>query len=99
MAGPHYSGKKLCHRINSLQAESPDCRIHGQLFDVSQRPNYEQLYAQALSALRAGEKTFFDAEQTRALDAKAPRENPSVTSSLSNEANTNLIARNNLSLF
>lgn len=32
--------------------------------DVSQRPNYEQLYAQALSALRAGEKTYFDAEQT-----------------------------------
>ena len=32
--------------------------------DVSQRPNYEQLYAQALSALRAGEKTYFDAERT-----------------------------------
>ena len=37
--------------------------------DVSQRPNYEQLYAQALSALRAGEKTFFDAEQTRLIMA------------------------------
>ena len=37
--------------------------------DVSQRPNYEQLYAQALSALRAGEKTYFDAEQTRLIMA------------------------------
>ena len=37
--------------------------------DVSQRPNYEQLYAQALSALRAGEKTYFDAEQTRQIMA------------------------------
>ena len=37
--------------------------------DVSQLPNYEQLYAQALSALRAGEKTYFDAEQTRLIMA------------------------------
>ncbi len=37
--------------------------------DVSQHPNYEQLYAQALSALRAGEKTYFDAEQTRQIMA------------------------------
>ena len=37
--------------------------------DVSQRPNYEQLYAQALSALRAGGKTYFDAEQTRLIMA------------------------------
>ena len=37
--------------------------------DASQRPNYEQLYAQALSALRAGEKTYFDAEQTRLIMA------------------------------
>ena len=37
--------------------------------NVSQRPNYEQLYAQALSALRAGEKTYFDAEQTRQIMA------------------------------
>ena len=37
--------------------------------DVSQLPNYEQLYAQALSALRAGEKTYFDAEQTRQIMA------------------------------
>ena len=37
--------------------------------DVSQHPNYEQLYAQALSALRAGEKTYFDAEQTRLIMA------------------------------
>lgn len=37
--------------------------------DVSQRPNYEQLYAQALSALRAGEKTYFDVEQTRLIMA------------------------------
>ena len=37
--------------------------------DVSQRPNYEQLYAQALSALRAGEKTYFDEEQTRLIMA------------------------------
>lgn len=37
--------------------------------NVSQRPNYEQLYAQALSALRAGEKTYFDVEQTRQIMA------------------------------
>ena len=37
--------------------------------NVSQRPNYEQLYAQALSALRVGEKTYFDAEQTRLIMA------------------------------
>ena len=37
--------------------------------NVSQRPNYEQIYAQALSALRAGEKTYFDAEQTRQIMA------------------------------
>lgn len=37
--------------------------------NVSLRPNYEQLYAQALSALRAGEKTYFDAEQTRQIMA------------------------------
>ena len=37
--------------------------------NVSQRPNYEQLYAQALSALRVGEKTYFDAEQTRQIMA------------------------------
>ena len=37
--------------------------------NVSQHPNYEQLYAQALSALRAGEKTYFDAEQTRLIMA------------------------------
>ena len=37
--------------------------------NVSQRPNYEQLYAQALSALRAGEKAYFDAEQTRLIMA------------------------------
>lgn len=35
--------------------------------DVSQLPNYEQLYAQALSALQAGEKTYFDAEQTKLI--------------------------------
>ena len=37
--------------------------------DVSQLPNYEQLYAQALSALLAGEKTYFDAEQTKMIMA------------------------------
>ena len=37
--------------------------------DVSQLPNYEQLYAQALAALQAGEKTFFDAEQTKLIMA------------------------------
>ena len=37
--------------------------------DVSQIPNYEQLYAQALSALQAGEKTYFDAEQTKLIMA------------------------------
>ena len=44
MAGPHYSGKKLCHRINSLQAESPDCRIHGQLFDVEPHNKADDFY-------------------------------------------------------
>lgn len=33
--------------------------------DVSKLPNYEQLYAQALAALRAGEKPYFDAAQTK----------------------------------
>ena len=33
--------------------------------DVSERPNYVQLFAQALAALRAGEKCYFDAEQTK----------------------------------
>ena len=37
--------------------------------DVSQHPNYEQLYAQALAALQAGEKTYFDAEQTKLIMA------------------------------
>ena len=37
--------------------------------DVSQLPNYEQLYAQALSALQSGEKTYFDAEQTKMIMA------------------------------
>ena len=37
--------------------------------DVSLLPNYEQLYAQALAALQAGEKTYFDAEQTKLIMA------------------------------
>lgn len=37
--------------------------------DVSQLPNYEQLYAQALAVLQAGEKTYFDAEQTKLIMA------------------------------
>ena len=37
--------------------------------DVSQLPNYKQLYAQALAALQAGEKTYFDAEQTKLIMA------------------------------
>ena len=37
--------------------------------DVSQLPNYEQLYAQALAALQAGENTYFDAEQTKLIMA------------------------------
>ena len=37
--------------------------------NVSQLPNYEQLYAQALAALQAGEKTYFDAEQTKLIMA------------------------------
>lgn len=37
--------------------------------DVSQLPNYEQLYAQALAALQAGEKTYFDAEQNKLIMA------------------------------
>ena len=37
--------------------------------DVSQLPNYEQLYAQALAALQAGEKIYFDAEQTKLIMA------------------------------
>ena len=32
--------------------------------DVSVRPNYQQLFAQAEKAIRNGEKTYFDAEQT-----------------------------------
>ena len=41
--------------------------------DVSQLPNYEQLYAQALAALQAGEKTDFDAEQTKLIMASNRR--------------------------
>lgn len=33
--------------------------------DVSQLPNYEQLYAQAQAALQSGDKPYFDAEQTK----------------------------------
>ena len=33
--------------------------------DVSVLPNYEQLYAQAQAALQAGDKPYFDAEQTK----------------------------------
>ncbi len=33
--------------------------------DVSMRPNYRQLYAQALAALWKGEKSYFDSEQVR----------------------------------
>lgn len=32
--------------------------------DISVRPNYQQLYAQAVEALDRGEKCYFDAEQT-----------------------------------
>lgn len=35
--------------------------------DVSARLNYEQLYAQALAALQAGEKPYFDSVQTQLL--------------------------------
>ena len=35
--------------------------------DVSHRPNYVQLYAQALAALDKGEKGYFDATQTQLL--------------------------------
>lgn len=35
--------------------------------DVSVRPNYRQLYAQALAALRDGEKSYFDSEQVRLI--------------------------------
>ena len=37
--------------------------------DVSQLPNYEQLYAQALAALQAGEKTYFYEEKTKLIMA------------------------------
>ena len=33
--------------------------------DVSMRPNYRQLYAQALAALWKGEKSYFDSDQVR----------------------------------
>lgn len=33
--------------------------------DVSVRPNYVQLFAQALAMIEKGEKTYFDAEQTK----------------------------------
>ena len=35
--------------------------------DVSIRPNYQQLFAQALSALRNGEKSYFDAQQVKLI--------------------------------
>ena len=35
--------------------------------DVSVRPNYQQLFAQALTALHYGEKSYFDAEQVKLI--------------------------------
>ena len=35
--------------------------------DVSIRPNYQQLFAQALSALNNGEKSYFDAQQVKLI--------------------------------
>ena len=35
--------------------------------DVSVRPNYQQLFAQALTALHNGEKSYFDAEQVELI--------------------------------
>ena len=35
--------------------------------DVSVRPNHQQLFAQALTALRNGEKSYFDAEQVKLI--------------------------------
>ncbi len=35
--------------------------------DVSVRPNYQQLFAQALTALHNGEKSSFDAEQVKLI--------------------------------
>ena len=35
--------------------------------DVSVRPNYQQLFAQALSALKNGEKSYFDAQQVKLI--------------------------------
>ena len=35
--------------------------------DVSVRPNYQQLFAQALSALNNGEKSYFDAKQVKLI--------------------------------
>ena len=35
--------------------------------DVSVRPNYQQLFAQALAALEADEKSYFDAEQVKLI--------------------------------
>ena len=35
--------------------------------DVSVRPNYQQLFAQALSALNNGEKSYFDAQQAKLI--------------------------------
>ena len=35
--------------------------------DVSVRPNYQQLFAQALAALHNGEKSYFDAEQVKLI--------------------------------
>ena len=35
--------------------------------DVSGRPNYQQLFAQALTALHNGEKSYFDAEQVKLI--------------------------------
>ena len=41
--------------------------------DVSVRPNYHQLFAQAEAAIRRGEKTYFDAEQTALIMANNKR--------------------------
>ena len=41
--------------------------------DVSVRPNYQQLFAQALSALNNGEKSYFDTQQMRVTILLPPR--------------------------
>ena len=57
-------------RLSSTEtylASSPIASPNHVRWKTSVRPNYQQLFAQALSALRNGEKSYFDAQQVKLI--------------------------------